>query len=480
MTFTTLDLSFNLLADDNISFICNATSLEIVNLSHNKFRGTIPHCLANLSFLDVLDLQKNRLHGTLPSIFPKYITTLNLYGNRLEGHLPKSLSNCTSLVDLNLGGNQIEDTFPHWLQTLQDLEILVLRSNKLYGSIISLKMKDMFPNLIIFDMSSNNFSGQLPIVYIKSFQAMKSVVEAEGQSSDYYIGREDGFLVIGNIVVEEYDDSVTETMKGLRSNFEKIPKVFVSIDLSSNRFEGEIPNDFGELIALISLNLSHNSLIGPIPHSLGNLTNIESLDLASNMLIGEIPPELTNLNFLASLNLSNNHLEGSIPRGNQLDTFSNDSYEGNMGLCGFPLTIQCNNIVPLQQYLSSESEDKFGFGWKPVAIGYACGTVLGIGLGCCVFGLEKPQWLVIIFDGEREPLGNLRLPKAFDGQRSYSGCFACWSGYMFRAAELAGVIRLKIPCTLLVRTAGLLFRVWAPDAYFGGTTRNSLDGGNLE
>jgi hypothetical protein len=28
------------------------------------------------------------------------------------------------------------------------------------------------------------------------------------------------------------------------------------------------------------------------------------------------------------------------------------------------------------------SEEKFGFGWKPVAIGYACGTLFGIGLGC--------------------------------------------------------------------------------------------------
>ncbi|MED6205545.1 hypothetical protein PIB30_018720 [Stylosanthes scabra] len=392
-----LDLSFNLLSDDNISFICNATSLFLVNLSHNKFRGTLPHCLPNLSRLGVLDLQMNKLHGTLPSTFPMNLFTLNLNGNQLEGHLPKSLANCTRLVDLNLGDNEIEDTFPHWLQSLHHLEILVLGSNKLYGPIVSLKSKDMFPNLIIFDISSNNFSGQLPIAYIKSFQAMKIVVGAEGQSSFYYISGYP-FRVIGSSL-PEYDDSVTETMKGLRSNFEKIPNVLVSIDLSSNRFEGEIPYDFGELNALISLNLSHNSLNGHIPHSLGNLTNLESLDLSSNMLVGEIPPELTNLNFLASLNLSNNHLEGSIPRGKQFDTFSNDSYEGNMGLCGFPLTIQCNRGVPQQQYPPSEAEDKFGFGWKPVAIGYTCGMVLGICLGWCVFWIGKPEWLVIIFGG---------------------------------------------------------------------------------
>ncbi|MED6205550.1 hypothetical protein PIB30_018725 [Stylosanthes scabra] len=381
-----------------ISFICNATSLEIVNLSHNKFTSTIPHCLANLSKLIVLDLQMNKLHGTLPSIFARGLITLNLNGNQLEGHLPKSLCNCTNLVDLNLGDNEIEDTFPHWLQSLQYLEILVLRSNKLYGPIVSLKSKDMFPNLIIFDISSNNFSGQLPKAYIKSFQAMKIVVGAEGQSSFYYINSY-GEYVIGTILLE-YDDSVTETMKGIRSNFEKIPNILVSIDLSSNRFEGEIPDDIGELRALENLNLSNNKLVGHIPRSLGNLTNLESLDLSSNMLTGEIPTELTNLNFLEALNLSQNQLVGPIPRGKQIDTFLNNSYEGNMGLCGFPLSIQCNNNVPQQQYPSSEAEDKFGFGWKPVAIGYACGMVFGIGLGWFVFWLGKPQWLVIIFDGK--------------------------------------------------------------------------------
>ncbi|MED6135865.1 Receptor-like protein 9dc3, partial [Stylosanthes scabra] len=193
----------------------------------------------------------------------------------------------------------------------------------------------------------------------------------------------------------------------------KIPNILVSIDLSSNIFEGEIPDDIGELRALENLNLSHNKLVGHISRFLGNLTNLESLDLSSNMLTGEIPAELVNLNFLEVLNLSQNQLVGSIPKGKQFDTFSNDSYEGNMGLCGLPLSLQCNNNVPQQQYPPSEAEDKFGFGWKPVAIGYACGTVLGIGLGSCVFWIGKPEWLVIIFGGttsriKRRSRGNRR------------------------------------------------------------------------
>ncbi|XLT26713.1 hypothetical protein HN873_058005 [Arachis hypogaea] len=384
-----LDLSFNSMADDISSFFCNATFLEGINLSHNKFTGIFPQCLVNGSLLKDLDLQMNKLHGTLPDTFPDLLT-LNLNGNNFKGLLPKSLSNCSILMDLDLGNNQFEDTFPNWLQYISNLEILVLRGNKLYGQISNLESENIFPNLIIFDISCNNFSGSLPKAYIQNFRAMKIVDDV--QSSLSYIGT--------NWYPSGYDISMVATIKRVSLTFTKIPKAFVIMDLSENKFEGEIPDVIGELHRLKSLNLSYNNLIGPIPHSLGNLTNLESLDLSSNMLDGNIPAELTNLNSLEVLNLSNNHLEGSIPQGKQFDTFSNDSYEGNIGLCGLPLSIQCNN-VPLQQCPSSEAKDKFGFGWKPVAIGYACGMVLGIGLGYCVFSIGKPEWLVVLFGGKR-------------------------------------------------------------------------------
>ncbi|KAK7299955.1 hypothetical protein RJT34_10786 [Clitoria ternatea] len=191
------------------------------------------------------------------------------------------------------------------------------------------------------------------------------------------------------------------TTKGTNLMFARIPKMFSTIDLSRNKFEGEIPNVIGELHALKGLNLSHNKLIGPIPHSMGNLKNLEWLDLSSNMLIGRIPLELTSLNFLEVLNLSHNHLVGEIPQGKQFNTFPNDSYEGNLGLCGSPLLIQCN-ISPKQNSQPSNTiwgEHKLGFGWEPVAIGYGCGMVFGIGLGCCVLLTGKPQWLVRIIGG---------------------------------------------------------------------------------
>jgi len=128
---------------------------------------------------------------------------------------------------------------------------------------------------------------------------------------------------------------------------------------------------------------------------------MESLDLSSNMLTGVIPLELTNLNSLEVLNISNNYLVGEIPQGKQFNTFTNDSYEGNSGLCGFPLSKTCGREQhsPPSPNNSFLSEEKFGFGWKPVAIGYGCGFVIGIGIGYYMFLIGKPRWLVMIFGG---------------------------------------------------------------------------------
>jgi hypothetical protein len=117
------------------------------------------------------------------------------------------------------------------------------------------------------------------------------------------------------------------------------------------------------------------------------------LDLSRNQLRGEIPTALTKLNFLSVLNLSQNHLEGMIPKGQQFDTFGNDSYEGNTMLCGFPLSNSCKNYEDRPPHSTSEDEKESGFGWKAVTIGYACGAISGLLLGHNVFFLGKPKWL---------------------------------------------------------------------------------------
>ncbi|XP_028105043.1 receptor-like protein 9DC3 [Camellia sinensis] len=202
-----------------------------------------------------------------------------------------------------------------------------------------------------------------------------------------------------------YQDSVTVTMKGFDIYLTRILTVFTAIDLSSNKFSGDIPNVIGRLNSLIVLNLSHNSLTGLIPSSLGDLTELESLDLSSNQLIGKIPNQLKSLTFLEVFNLSWNHLDGPIPQGEQFDTFGNDSYVGNSGLCGFPLSKECKDkqaqVQPGVLLQQDGSNYVSGFTWETVVMGYGCGLALGLVLGFLMFLTGKPKLFVRIVEGKK-------------------------------------------------------------------------------
>ncbi|XP_016740222.1 receptor-like protein 9DC3 [Gossypium hirsutum] len=119
------------------------------------------------------------------------------------------------------------------------------------------------------------------------------------------------------------------------------------------------------------------------------------MDLSSNKLQGKIPMQLTDLTFLGALNLSHNNLEEQIPLANHFDTFSNDSFNGNSRLCGFPLSKKCgNNQEPESPPSIVADEFETTLVWKIAAMGYGSGLVLGLSMGYIVFTTGRPRWLV--------------------------------------------------------------------------------------
>ncbi|XP_039160945.1 receptor-like protein 9DC3 [Eucalyptus grandis] len=173
--------------------------------------------------------------------------------------------------------------------------------------------------------------------------------------------------------------------KGLKLYYPKILEVLTIIDLSSNLFEGEIPSAIGDLKGLQGLNLSNNLLTGHIPPSLGNLKALESLDLSLNKLSGQIPQKLTELKFISFLNMSYKNLTESVPRGKQFDTFLNDSFEGNSGLCGEFISTKCQDLEDKSGQPSTHQEEGLGLpielDWKIVLLGYGSGLVIGVVIG---------------------------------------------------------------------------------------------------
>ncbi|XP_042016452.1 receptor-like protein 33 [Salvia splendens] len=261
------------------------------------------------------------------------------------------------------------------MEELRELRVLVLRSNKFGGNMsLPSRTKFPFPRLQVLDASHNDYLGSLPQRYFINFRAMIEPIEIEN----------DEFL--RNV-------EMRLSLKGQDQLITRLLDTFTTIDLSSNRLTGTIPPSMGNLKILKYLNLSHNNLTGHIPSSLGNMSELESLDLSTNKLDGDIPSELTRLTFLAKLNLSMNNLVGQIPRSKQFSTFENDSYMGNLGLCGLPLTRKCNEgDGKSMQTAKEEVEYEFidGFGWRCVVMGYGSGFVVGIGIGYMIIRSGRP------------------------------------------------------------------------------------------
>ncbi|KAI3848251.1 hypothetical protein MKW92_014436 [Papaver armeniacum] len=364
-----------------------SSGIEYLDLSHNNFSGLIPPCILSgipepglIQNLKVVNLRSNNLQGSIPDAFPESceLQKLDLNGNKLVGKLPRSIANCTALKVLDVGNNRLTGNFADQLGSMPQLHVLILRSNRLYGPWGNKASESNFQKLQIIDVSFNNFSG---IISKQCFSSWNGMMVNKNVSVVNPDDPNDGVLGFGfefNDV--NYHETVTVTIKGVEMEVGKILDGFTTIDFSSNHFQGEIPESIGNLTLLYTLNLSRNAFTGTIPSTIGNLTHLESLDFSRNKLVGEIPVQLTDLSYLAVLDLSFNKLVGKIPSGNQFQTFNSTAFEGNYGLCGFPLVKNCSSTSP-QNVLKS----KDGFDWVLLVV-----TFLGFVVGASmVFG---PQY----------------------------------------------------------------------------------------
>ncbi|KAJ6707524.1 LEUCINE-RICH REPEAT RECEPTOR-LIKE PROTEIN KINASE FAMILY PROTEIN-RELATED [Salix viminalis] len=274
-------------------------SLEMINLSHNFFRGEIPHGINRCNKLWYLDLSFNRLNGELLEEFPvPCMTVFDVSGNALSGSIPSFYSSsCPPVPSVNDNPLNAYDPssayvsfFAYKAQTgspamslggsgKQTAYTFLAGDNKLSGPFPGILFEKCHGlNMMIVNVSSNRMSGQIPANMGPMCRSLKLLDASKNQ-------------IIGTI-----PPSVGDLVS------------LVSLDMSWNLLHGPIPSSLSQIRGLKYLSLAGNGINGSIPSSLGKLLALEVLDLSSNLLSGEIPNDLVKLRNLTALLLNNNKL----------------------------------------------------------------------------------------------------------------------------------------------------------------------------
>ncbi|XP_065620569.1 receptor-like protein 13 isoform X2 [Quercus suber] len=229
----------------NVSLFESLKELRSLDLSFNAIGGWIEH----KGFESLLRLNK--------------LESLDLCANIFNQSIIQSLRLLTSLKSLNLSDNALEGSLPaKELSVFEDLEILDLRKNRLYGP--------------------------------KTIQGSENLLRLNKLESI-------------DLNANDFDWSIIQSLRLLTS--------LKSLNLSDNSLEGSLPTkDFAALDALELLDMSDNELTGNVPSSIGALSSLKSLVLQSNKLNGSLPTQgLCELKKLEELDLSWNNFEGTLP-----------------------------------------------------------------------------------------------------------------------------------------------------------------------
>ncbi|XP_057446121.1 receptor-like protein EIX2 [Lotus japonicus] len=273
-SLTILDLSQNMLTSSTLQFLSNySLNLQELYVSHNNIVIASPLYSPHFPSLVKLDLSYNNLSSSIFEGIFNFSSKLqeldlgNCYLMDRSFHLSTAsfVSSSSSLAILDLSSNLLKSSIFHWLFNFTTN----VRSLNLDGNLIEGPIPDEFGKVLnsleILVLSNNKVQGQIPI----SFGNICTLQEL-------HLGH--------NNFSGEISNFIQNSTLCNRHKFHSFSSLRI-LDLSNNKFTGEIPESIGLLYELESLHLEQNHIKGNIMEShFNNLFKLVKLDLTDNPL----------------------------------------------------------------------------------------------------------------------------------------------------------------------------------------------------
>ncbi|RWR78771.1 LRR.XII-like protein [Cinnamomum micranthum f. kanehirae] len=333
-----LDLSFNSFQGEIPAAISNCSKLLVVDISSNSLVGRIPSELGSLSQLTRLSLYINGLSGNIPPSLGNLssLNRLSLRRNMLDGSIPDDLGRISKLGFLQIAENNLSGTVPSSIYNLSNIFMFSVAANQLQGT-LPWNLGLAFPNLELFYVSTNRFTGSIPISLSNA-----SLLEELGFTYNDFTGGVPmdlgdlqflSYFSIGNnrmgtgkaeelkfvdsltncSNLNEFTIHVNRFAGPFPNSIANLSTQLNVLGLGENRLYGSIPEGIVNLVKLSKLYMPNDLLTGEIPVAFGKLRNLQLLELSGNKFSGKIPLSIGNMTELLELYLQENNLEGSIP-----------------------------------------------------------------------------------------------------------------------------------------------------------------------
>lgn len=176
-----LDLSLNKFNGSLPPSFVELRSLVYLNLSLNEFSGTVPNVFHKLDQLEYLDFHSNSFSGDIMEIFYQMGSVLHvdLSNNKFSGALDLGLGDVSflfSIQHLNVSHNSlVGELFAHdGMPYLDNLEVFDASNNQLVGNIPSFTF---VVSLRILRLACNQLTGSLPETLLKESSMMLSELD---------------------------------------------------------------------------------------------------------------------------------------------------------------------------------------------------------------------------------------------------------------------------------------------------------------